>query len=54
MVAIDCNAEMLALESIKGIRRTQDPNDIGKIRRTPGVMGGIPAIAGTSIMLEFV
>lgn len=36
------------------VKRTRDPNDIGKIRRTPGVMGGRPVIAGTRIAPEFV
>ena len=36
------------------VKKTRDPNDIGKIRPTPGVMGGVPVIAGTRIAPEFV
>lgn len=36
------------------VKRTRDPNDIGTIKRTPGVMGGKPVIAGTRIAPEFV
>jgi uncharacterized protein (DUF433 family) len=36
------------------VKRVRDPNDIGKIRRTPGVMGGGPDIAGTRIEPGFV
>lgn len=36
------------------VKQTRDPNDIGKIRRTPGVMGGEPVIAGTRITPDLV
>jgi uncharacterized protein (DUF433 family) len=36
------------------VKRTRDPNDIGKIKRTPGVMGGRPVIAGTRITPDLV
>ncbi len=36
------------------VKRTRNLNDIGKIRRTPGVMGGVDVIAGTRIAPEFV
>ena len=41
-------------ENMRIVKRTRDPNDIGKIRRTPGVMGGVDVIAGTRIAPEFV
>lgn len=42
-------------EEVKQIVKSiRDPNDFGKIRRTPGVMGGRPVIAGTRIEPEFV
>lgn len=41
-------------EILRIVKRTRDPNDIGKIRRKQGVMGGRPVIAGTRIEPEFV
>jgi uncharacterized protein (DUF433 family) len=41
-------------EEVRIVKRNRDPNDVGKIRRTPGVMGSRPVIAGTRIEPEFV
>ena len=36
------------------VKKTHDPNDIGKIGQTPGVMGGEPIIAGPRITPDLV